>query len=115
MATNWQHVVWVNGIRVDLVQPRESDRLKLLRAVAGITGPMPRTSGDSRPVQRKPVRGQAESPRIRGDRLRRALEKAAAESPNFHYELFEDASTAHKPITAPSTRPTRRAGQASTS
>ena len=117
MATNWQHVVWVNGIRVDLVQPRESDRLKLLRAVAGITGPMARSSVGSRPVPRKKhVPGQAQSPRIRGDRLRRALEKAAAESPNFSFELFEDdASAAHKPITAPSTRPTRRAGQASTS
>ena len=112
-----EQTVWVNGIRVDLVQPHQSDRVRLLRAVAGFTGPMPPTKGGSRPLPRKKhVPGQAQSPRIRGDRLRRALEKAAAESPNFSFELFEDdASAAHKPITAPSTRPTRRAGQASTS
>ena len=79
-----EQTVWVNGIRVDLVQPHQSDRVRLLRAVAGFTGPMPPTKGDSRPLPRKKhVPGQARSPRIRGDRLRRALEKAAAESPNF--------------------------------
>ena len=91
LDTSWEHTVRVNGIRVDLVQPRESDRLKLLRAVAGITTPMARTSVDSRPLPRKPIRDQPQSPVIRGDRLRRALEKAAAQSPDFLYELSEEA------------------------
>ena len=63
-----EQTVWVNGIRVDLVQPHQSDRVRLLRAVAGFTGPMPPTKGGSRPLPRKKhVPGQARSPRIRGD------------------------------------------------
>ena len=88
-----EHTVYVSGVRVDLVQAREPERLKLLRKEGGITAPMARNPVSSRPVPRPqpgPL-GQAKSPRIRGDRLRRALAKAAAESPNFEYELFEDS------------------------
>ena len=88
-----ENTVYVNGVRVDLVQSREPERLKLLRKKGGITAPMARNPVSSRPVPR-PKRGpsgQPKSPRIRGDRLRRALAKAAAESPKFDYELFEDS------------------------
>ena len=90
------HTVYVNGVRVDLIQSREPERLKLLRKEGGITAPMARNPVSSRPVPRRqpgPL-GQPKSPRIRGDRLRRALAKAAAESPNFNYELFEDSQKA---------------------
>ena len=47
------HTVYVNGVRVDLVQSREPERLKLLRKEGGITAPMARNPVSSRPVPRR--------------------------------------------------------------
>ena len=92
--TNYDEIfnsVRVNGVRLDLTQVKESERIKLIRQAAGITTPMARSRVSSRPVPglKSGPLGQAKSPRIRGERLQKALAKAVAESPNFNYELFE--------------------------